>query len=137
MRTTLAAVALAALASLQTACSCGAFAGGGDRVYASGTDQLILCENGGFSATVGTTTIEGYYTDESTGPIAVVGTEGDNDTHAFDLSNNLDGTATIPQFGAQPWMKLSLDKWHLNHADIACQNLETRTWWSQPRPLGA
>jgi hypothetical protein len=132
MRTLLASLVLASLAFTQTGClGCSAYNGAQDQVYARGSDQLILCENGGFVADVAGSTIEGFYTQNPAGSsIAVVGTQGGTDTTAFDLSNDADGGATIPQFGATPWQKMSLDQTALDHADTRCQDLETRSWWT-------
>jgi hypothetical protein len=113
---------------------CGAYSGAKDKVYLRGTDQLILCENGGFTVTLASKTIEGYYTENPAGSaIAVVATEGDDQAHAFDLSDNADGTASIPELGTGAWQLETLDKTALDHADTLCQALETRTWWSAPR----
>ncbi len=132
MRNVLASLLLGSILFTAGCLGCGvAYKGAGDQVYASGQDQLILCENGGFSAMVGTSIVEGFYTENAPGStIAYVGTEGDTGAHAFDMSNNPDGTSSIPQFGSAPWTKVSLDQAALDHADVACQNLETRTWWT-------
>jgi hypothetical protein len=133
MRTLLAAALLATITFTLSGCpgGCGAYQGAGDQVYARGSDQLILCDNGGFTADVASGTIEGYYTENAPGStVAVVGTTGSTDEHAFDLTSNADGTATIPQFGADAWQVVSLDKTGLDHADARCQDLATRTWWT-------
>ncbi|MGE5184724.1 MAG: hypothetical protein ACM31C_21780 [Acidobacteriota bacterium] len=136
MRLLLASVLIAAIASLSTGCvpfgcSAASYQGANDKVYARGSDQLILCENGGFTADLATGTVEGYYTDNAPGStVAVVGTTGGTDQPAFDLSNNADGTASIPSFGAGTWTEVALDKTGLDHADTRCQDLETRAWWT-------
>ncbi len=139
MRLLLASVLIAAIASLSTGCvpfgcSATSYKGANDRVYARGTDQLILCENGGFAADLPSGTVEGYYTDNAPGStVAVVGTTGGTDQTAFDLSANADGTFAIPEFGAGAWTAVALDKTALDHADTRCQALETRAWWGATR----
>ena len=124
MRTLLLAV-LVTLVPLAAGCiGCGAYSGGGDKVYARGQDQLILCDNGGFVATVQSTTIEG----KIDGDEAI---RGDDGSLAFDLQDNRDGSLTTPQLGATPWQPVHLDKTGLDHADVLCQDLETRPWWTQ------
>lgn len=134
MRTLLAATLLASITFTLAGCpglGCGAYSGGGDKVYARGSDQLILCENGGYAADLATSTLEGFYTENAAGStIAYTGTDGPTDQHAFDLSNNADGTVSIPQLGADAWAVVSLDKTGLDHANARCQDLETRTWWT-------
>jgi hypothetical protein len=133
MRTLLAIFLLGSMASTLSGCpGCGAFSGGNDRVFARGNDQLILCENGGYAADVGGSTFEGFLTDNAAGSaIAVVGTDGVTRQHSFDLSYDAGGAA-IPQFGSGEWTELSLDKTALDHADVRCQDLENRTWWTAP-----
>lgn len=124
MRTLLLAV-LVALVPLASGClGCSAYTGGGDKVYARGQDQLILCDNGGFVATVQATTIEG----KVDGGEAI---RGDDGSLAFDLQDNADGSLTTPQLGATAWQRVDLDKTGLDHADVLCQDLETRPWWTQ------
>jgi hypothetical protein len=136
MRTLLASALLASLVVFAGGCplGCGAFSGGSDQVYARGGDQLILCENGGFSASVSGGAIEGFYTEQPAGgAVAYTGTNGATGADAFALSLATDGTAMIPQFGAGAWDKLALDQTALDHADTLCQNLETRAWWTSAR----
>jgi hypothetical protein len=137
MRTLLAAALLASLAFTATGCplGCSAYQGSNDKVLARGSDQLILCDNGGYAADIGTTTYEGFYTDNPAGnAIAVVGTDGATSQHAFDLSYDATGVATIPQFGGDTWQPVALDQTGLDHADTRCQDLETRGWWSTTQP---
>lgn len=111
---------------------CGGYTGGGDTVYQRGSDALILCENGGFVATLSTGTVEGFYHDEAqvdAGPVGY-GIEGDNGAHAFDLYQNADGTTTTPQLGAGAWQALALDQTELDHANLQCEDLVNRAWWT-------
>jgi hypothetical protein len=138
MRSLLATIVLTSMLFALQGCvplgGCGAYSGAKDKVYLRGSDQLILCENGGFTVTTAGKTTEGYYTENPAGSaIAVVATEGDNQRHAFDLSDNADGTASIPQLGTGAWQLENLDQTALDHADTLCQDLETRAWWSAPR----
>ena len=131
MRTLLTTGLLASLMFVTGCLGCSGYSGGGDQVYSRGDDSLILCENGGFIANVSGNVIDGFYTDNAAGdPIAVTGTEGDNGAHAFDLTDDADGTVTIPQFGATPFSLNSMNEVELDHANIQCTNLETETWWT-------
>lgn len=133
MRTLLAASLLAALAFTSAGCpglGCSGYQGASDRVYARGNDELILCANGGYSATIGAATFEGYYTDNPAGSaVAVVGTDGPTGAHSFDLANQPDGTANVAPYG-DGWQKLALDQTALDHADANCRAVETRAWWT-------
>lgn len=134
MRTLLAAVLLASAALLPNAgcLGCSAYKGGGDTVYQRGGDALILCENGGFVATLSTATIEGFYHEQAAvddGPVGY-GIEGDNGAHAFDLYQNADGTATAPQLGEGSWQALTLNQTELDHANVQCEDLANRAWWT-------
>lgn len=123
MRTLLASLLLGSLLINAGCPGCGAYSGGGDKVYQRGTDTIILCDNGGFVAQLSTGTVEGRVLDGE----AVRGEDG---SLAFDLQNNTDGTLTTPQLGASPWQPLHLDKTELDHADVLCQDLEKRSWWN-------
>src|SRR5215831_9464725 len=137
MRTILASLLLGTLAVTLTGCpfGCGGFSGSNDRVFARGNDQLILCENGGYVATVNNATLQGFYTENAAGSsIAYTGTDGPTAQHSFDLSYPTGATgASIPQFGSGEWDEQALDKTALDHADTRCQNLETQTWWTSPQ----
>jgi len=116
------------LASLvfMTGCGCGGFSGGSDRVYASNSDALTICENGGFVATIAGATTEGRY-DEAT----LVGTRGDTGAVAFTMTTNADGTVSTKPLSDNDWTLLSLNPTELDHADVQCTDLTTRAWWSQ------
>ena len=123
-------IASLVLATLATGCSCGAFNGGGDTVYARNSDSLILCENGGFVATVSTGAIEGRYTEDTTGTGGGTAVRGDTGTVAFTLTENSDGTVTTSGLGDGTWNHMTLSKTDLDHADVQCSDLLTRSWWS-------
>jgi len=135
MRSLLALFALGS-ATLLTACplGCGGFSGGDDRVYQrNNTDQLILCDNGGFVVTTPGETLQGTYVytvPGSAGTLTGYGVEGDTGQVAFHLQDNDDGTVTTPELGAQPWQSESLDQTELDHANLACENLESQAWWT-------
>ena len=126
MRTLLALLVVVPLVPACVPFGCSGYSGGDDKVYARGSDQLIMCENSGFVATVQTGTIEGR----------VLGDEairGDDSSLAFDIQANADGTLTTPQLGTTAWTPVALDKTGLDHADVLCQDLESRPWWN-PQP---
>jgi hypothetical protein len=120
------------LSTLLTGCVCGAYNGGGDTVYSRNSDSLILCENGGFVATLTTGALEGRYTEDTTGDGGGTAVRGDTGELAFVLHANTDGTVSTPELGADPWTHMSLNQTELDHADVLCTDLETRAWWGQP-----
>ncbi|HUS30289.1 MAG TPA: hypothetical protein VMZ53_17395 [Kofleriaceae bacterium] len=125
------AVAFAALLPA-TGCvpfGCGAYEGADDRVYArNSSEMLIVCGNGGFVANLESQSIEGRIEYNSDG--TAIGVKGDDASLAFDWIVGGD-TATTPQLGDGAWTYQSLDQTALDHADVLCQDLETRTWWAQ------
>ena len=133
MRTLLAALLLGSIAITATGCpmGCSAFNGQGDKVYAHGADQLILCANGGYAADVAGKTDEGFYTENAAGStVLYTGTDGPTGTHSFDITHETNGTETIPQLGGSGWTAVTLDQVGLDHANSRCTDLETRTWWT-------
>jgi hypothetical protein len=130
----------AALASLlllvavtQTGCpaafGCGGFDGGGNRVYQrSDAEMLILCDNGGFVATLTDRMVEGFYLDNADG--TGIATNGADGQLAFDTRTNADATLSTPQLGDVPWTQMSLNATALDHSDVLCQDLQNRSWWT-------
>lgn len=126
---TLLAATLLALTTLASGClGCAAFSGGSDRVLARNSDSIILCENNGFIATTGGGVIEGTYATAADGSITA--TRGDNASTAFVLSFAGDGTATTTDLGDGDWTLRDMNATELDHADIQCQDLASRSWWS-------
>jgi hypothetical protein len=127
MRNALLASSLLAIASLASGCiGCGAYSGAGDAVYQQGTQSLIVCENGGIVANLTAGTIEGTYqqlTDED-----YVATRGDNGQRAFGWT--IDGTGTFQSMDIGTWTEVHLDQTALDHADVQCKDLTTRSWWA-------
>src|SRR6185312_1393328 len=80
---------------------CGGFTGGGDKVYARGTESLILCENGGFVANTTTGSFEGRYSEDINGKWFA--TNGATGELAFDFSYATDGSLDAPQLGTTAW----------------------------------
>jgi len=136
MRTVLAAIALASLSLLLPACplACGPYDGQGDRTFARGADSMILCNNGGYAATLSTGILEGRYTAEvvTTGDEVFHATAGPSGAVAFTLTARGDGTASAPELGALSWEEVQLDETDLDHAHLQCQDLEARAWWTTP-----
>ncbi len=126
------------------ACTCGGYDGGGDRVLARGTDMLILCENGGFYANVAASSpsetglVEGMYSTDATG--TVVAHQGANGEPAFTLTWESNGGAAteaqgagvdVPSVGNGEWTENEMNEVELDHANILCTDLESRSWWAQ------
>jgi hypothetical protein len=106
---------------------CGGYSGNGDRVFASGNDQLILCENGGFIATTSAGTTEGVIEVETS---STVGIEGDDNTQIFTLDDE-GSEVTTDGFGSdEGWTEVDEGQVQLDHADMLCTDLTTRSWWS-------
>ena len=128
MRNVVLASLLLATASLAAGCGCGAYSGAGDRVYQRASDSMILCENGGFVANVGSGSIEGKYQQDTSGQWFA--TRGDNGDLATDITFQADGSVDAPQLGTTAWASVTLDQTALDHADVQCQDLTTRSWWT-------
>jgi hypothetical protein len=120
-------LALLALA-LSSGCLCGGYTGGGDKVLARNSDSITLCENSGFIATTAAGVIEGRFQTDATG--AVVATRGDDASIAFVLTWGAGDTATTTLLGDGTWTKRDMNMVELDHADIQCQALVSRSWWS-------
>jgi hypothetical protein len=127
MKTLLAATVL--LSTLATGCLCGGFSGGNDRVLARDSDSIILCENAGFIVTTASGVIEGTYATATDGSITA--TRGDNASTAFVLTWHSDGTAFTTDLGEGDWTQRQMNATELDHADIQCQDLASRSWWAQ------
>jgi hypothetical protein len=115
---------------LATGCpiaGCGGYEGGGNRAYERSSEMLLLCENGGFVATLDTELLEGRYVRAESG--AIIGTRGDDASLAFELTDNGDGTATAPALGTEAWAEVDLDQVAADHANVLCNDLATRAWW--------
>jgi hypothetical protein len=127
---TLLAATLLALSTLASGCiGCSAFSGGDDRVLSRNSDSIILCENTGFIATTSAGVIEGTYATAADGSITA--TRGDNASTAFVLTWGGDGTAETTDLGEGNWTQRDMNTTELDHADIQCQDLASRSWWSQ------
>ncbi len=128
----LALIFAAGLATLQTGCipfGCGGYSGGGDTVYARGTDQLVLCENGGFVATSNGATIEGKL--ETDTSAVTIGIEGDDSATVFTLDGTSgDSTVDTDGLGAGEWDYVNENQVGLDHANSLCTDLTTRAWWT-------
>ena len=111
---------------------CGGFDGGGNRAFERGSEMLLLCDNGGFVASLETSMLEGRYAAVSgaDGRTINVGTKGDDGSLAFELSGNDDGTSTAPQLGDAAWTYVPLDQVAADHANVLCEDLEVRGWWA-------
>jgi hypothetical protein len=125
MKTLLLASAVMALAS---GCLCGAYNGAGDKVYARGSESLILCENGGFVANLTTGSVEGTYQEIASNEY--IADRGDNGALAFNFAYDGAGNLDAEQLGNTAWTPKSMDQTSLDHADVQCTDLETRSWWT-------
>jgi len=105
---------------------CGAFEGGGNRAFERNSEMILLCENGGFVATLDTAMLEGRYVD---GTGTVTGTKGEDGRLAFELVDNYNGTSTAAQLGDGAWTSVTLDTVAADHSNVLCNDLQTRTWW--------
>lgn len=125
MRNALLASAVMVLAS---GCLCGAYNGAGDKVYSRGSESMILCENGGFVANLTSGSVEGRFMEDASGQWFA--TKGDDGQLAFDFSYATDGSLDAPQLGTTAWTPKTMDQTSLDHADVQCTDLETRSWWT-------
>jgi hypothetical protein len=128
MRTLLALAALASTSSLLPGCipfGCGAYEGRGDTMFRSDKgESVMLCENGGFAATLDKGVVEGVFewTD------AVRASSPDTGARVFTMTTDANGATSSPELGAG-WTQATLDKVELDHAHVQCADLETRAWW--------
>jgi len=134
---TLAAALLATAALLLPGCplaACGAFEGEGDQNLRSASgDAIILCENGGFAATLANGTIyEGRAFasyDEALGQRVVQLADGESGGALMELrldsaTNRWDAAAIGSDFET-----VTLDEVERDHAHVQCDDLQLRTWW--------
>jgi hypothetical protein len=125
MRTSFAVAALLPAAlTLASGCGCG-WEGRGDTMYRSTAgDSVMLCANGGFSATVKTGDIEGVFewSDE------IRGENPETGARVFSMVTDANGATTSPELGTG-WAVATLDQVELDHAHVLCSDLETRAWW--------
>jgi hypothetical protein len=128
----LASLALASAVVANTGCiplGCGAFEGGGNRAYERGSEMILLCENGGFVASLETKMVEGRFANEET---SVIATRGEDGWLAFELADNFDGTASAPLLGDGAWTAVDLDTTAADHSNVLCNDLTVREWWTTP-----
>ncbi len=126
MRSYLAIASLLAATVFLSGCplvpTCGGFNGGGDKVYTHGTELLIECENGGYVMTLADGNREGRLS-----PDRVTGEDGATGAKAFDLVTSPDGTLTAL---GRTWTVDDMNATGLDHADVLCSDLTTRSWWA-------
>jgi hypothetical protein len=122
------ALLASAVMVLTSGCLCGAYNGAGDKVYSRGSESMILCENGGFGANLTTGSVEGRVMEDASGQWFA--TKGDDGQLAFDFSYATDGSLDAPQLGDTAWTLKTMDQTSLDHADVQCTDLETRSWWT-------
>jgi hypothetical protein len=72
--------------------------------------------------------VEGRFQNDATG--AVVATRGDDASIAFVLTWGTGDTATTTLIGDGTWTQRDMNMVELDHADIQCQALASRSWWS-------
>lgn len=125
---TLALLALVLALTVTSGCLCGGYTGGGDKVLSRNSDSITLCENSGFIATTAAGVVEGRFQNDATG--AVVATRGDDASIAFVLTWGTGDTATTTLIGDGTWTQRDMNMVELDHADIQCQALVSRSWWS-------
>lgn len=128
MRTLLVLAALVPMTVLSgcTVFGCGGYDGDNDIVMKRESgDTIILCDNGGYAATLADgTMLEGRYDWSS----ELYGTDGATGAAAFVFSYADDGSMTSAELGAR-WNVTTLDEVALDHAHVQCTDLETRAWW--------
>jgi hypothetical protein len=120
--------ALLATSTLAGCLGCSAFNGGSDRVVSRNSDSIILCENSGFIATTSAGTVEGTFVTNPDG--SMTGTAGATGSTAFVLTWEADGTAMTTDLGDGAWTEKQMNATELDHADVQCQDLISRSWWS-------
>ena len=122
--------ALVALSLVLQACipfGCGAYSGGGDKVYTRGNDVLVECENGGYVAMLSGGNQEGMLGGDG-------GVDPATDMIVFSQTPSNDGKNGLVITGslAGNWAADPLDKTSLDHIDAVCKDLVNRSWWGNP-----
>lgn len=128
----LASLALASAFVANTGCvpfGCGGWEGGGNRAFERGSEMILLCENGGFVASLETEMVEGRYDASS---VNVTATRGETGQLAFELVEHGDGTASASKLGDGAWTAVVLDTVAADHSNNLCTDLEVRAWWATP-----
>lgn len=128
----LASLALVSAIVANTGCvpfGCGSFEGGSNRAFERGSEMILLCENGGFVASLETEMVEGRYDAAAT---SVLATRGEDGRLAFELVENGDGTASASTLGDGAWTAVVLDTVAADHSNVLCNDLEVRAWWTTP-----
>jgi len=129
MRTLLAVAALVPALTLLPGCpfGCAAWEGRGDTLYRSEAgDSVMLCANGGYSATIGNANTEGVF--EWTDQVRATNPGTGARTFSF-VTDATTGATSSPELGAG-WTVATLDKVELDHAHVMCADIETRAWWT-------
>ncbi len=125
-------IALTSLTGLATlaGCLCGGYSGGGDRVFTRNGDMLIVCENNGFSAQLAAgNSFEGLQSADLENSSTINGALGSTGARLFALETSSD---TMTGMGDGTWTEQTLDQTALDHANVLCNDLETRAWWNTP-----
>jgi hypothetical protein len=104
---------------------CGGYTGAGDVMYRRGDDVLFLCDNGGFTLTLGGQASAGRFDQGADG---LDGANGETGARMFSAQMAADGTLTSPELGTG-WAQVMLDKTALDHGDVQCTGLTTQPWW--------
>lgn len=112
---------------------CAAWEGQGDTMYrnASG-DSVMLCSNGGYSATIKAVESEGVFEWSD----LVRATNPETGARTFSFATDATGATSSPELGAG-WTISTLDKVELDHAHVMCADLETRAWWTTANSTSA
>lgn len=127
MRTLLAVAVLVPALTLLPGCplGCGGWEGQGDTLYRNDNGgSIMLCANGGFTATLPTGIVEGVF-DRTDG---VRAENPETGARVFSMTTDLEGNTSSPELGVG-WIPATLDQVELDHAHVQCADLETRAWW--------
>lgn len=102
-----------------------------ESLYQRGSEDVLFCQNGAFSARLSTGTIEGLWTvgpDNAAGPadrIAVVGTSG---APAFTIVYRSAGSYGSVEIG-EGWVSYGVEDSQHAEFHARCQALEAQPWW--------
>ena len=135
MRIVLASL-LALTASLASGCfACGGWDGAGNEMLSSSTgDAILVCANGTYSAMLANGEFtEGWAerTYAENGFEAWELTDGETRAHRYAIQTSAVGMSS-PELGGT-WSYRTMDQVERDHADVLCDDVETRSWWSAPQ----
>lgn len=98
--------------------------------YRRGSEDVLVCQNGAFSATLSSSIVEGLwsYGETQIGPASVVATVGETGAAAFTLAYREDGSWGSAELG-EAWIRYGVNDSEREVVHARCAALEAQPWW--------